>query len=82
VRRLGDLLEQIVAEHCWQMVAKEVMPDQVHLFVRVGRQEFPYLRNHVEVAWSPSYFAASGAYASESRVRRDVEHRWDAVRAS
>jgi putative transposase len=96
--RCGELIEQIAAEHGWQVVAKEVMPD----FVRVGPdaapasvvrafkgrtarvlpQEFPYLRNRVKVLWSPSYFAASVGYVSESMVRRCIEHQWDAVMAS
>jgi putative transposase len=93
------LLEQIAAEHGWEIVAQEVMPDRVHLFVRVGptdapasvvrafrgrtarvlRQEFPCLRPFTKVLWSPSYFAASVGYVSESTVRRYIEHQWDAV---
>lgn len=89
-------------EHGWQIVAKEVMPDHVHLLVRVGptdapasvvptfkgrttrvlREEFLYLRNHARVSWSPSYFAASVGYVSESTVRRYIEYQWDAVMAS
>jgi putative transposase len=34
--RLDKLIEQIADEHGWQIVAHEVMPDHVHLFVRVG----------------------------------------------
>ena len=34
--RCGELLEQIAAEHGWEAVAREVIPDDVHLFVRVG----------------------------------------------
>ena len=37
----GELLEQIADEHGWQIVAKEVMPDHVHLFVRVGPTDAP-----------------------------------------
>ncbi len=101
-RRLSMLLEQIADEHGWQIVANEVMPDHVHLFMRVGptdapasvvrafkgrtarrlRHEFPHLRNHAKVLWSPSYFAASVGYVSESTVRRYIEHQWDAVMAS
>ena len=101
-RRCGELLEQVAAERGWQIVAKEVMPDHVHLFVRVGpteappavlrafkgrtarvlRQEFPLLRNHAKVLLSPSYFAASVGYVSESTVRRYIEHQWEAVMAS
>ena len=41
---------------------------------RVLRQEFPHLRNRAKVLWSPSYFAASVGYVSESTVRRYIEH--------
>ena len=37
----GELLEQIVVEHGWRIVAKEVMPDHVHVFVRVGPADAP-----------------------------------------
>jgi putative transposase len=100
--RCGELLEQIAAERGWEIVAKEVMPDHVHLFVRVGptdapaavvrafkdrtarvlRAEFGYLRRFARVLWSPSYFAVSVGYVSESTVRGYIEHRCDAVLAS
>jgi putative transposase len=100
-RRCGELLGQIAGEHGWRIVAKEVMPDHVHLFVRVGptdapaqvvrafkgrtarvlRQEFPHVCNHAKLLLSPSYFAASVGYVSESTVRRCIEDRWDAVMA-
>ena len=41
----------------------------------------PHLRNRAKVLWSPSYFAASVGYVSESTVRRYIEHQWDAVMA-
>jgi len=101
-RRLDELLGQIAAERGWQIVVDEVMPDHVHLFVRVGpadapasvvralkgrtarvlRHEFPYLHRFAKVLWSPSYFAASVGYVSETTVRRYIEHQWDAVLAS
>ena len=34
--RCGQLLDQVAVEHGWEIVAKEVIPDHVHLFVRVG----------------------------------------------
>lgn len=40
-RRCGELLEQIADEHGWQILAKEVMPDHVHLFARVGPSDAP-----------------------------------------
>ena len=39
--RCGQLPEQIGARHGWQIVAKEVMPDHVHLFVGVGPTDAP-----------------------------------------
>lgn len=99
VARCDELLVQIAGEHGWQIVAREVMPDHVHPFVRVGptdapamvvrafkgrtarvlRHGFRYLRRFAKVLWSPSYFAASVGYVSESAVRRYIEHQWDAV---
>jgi len=37
----GALMELIAGEHGWEIVAKEVMPDHVHLFVRVGPTDAP-----------------------------------------
>ncbi len=37
------------------------------------------MRRFAKVLWSPSYFAASVGYVSESTVRRYIEHQWDAV---
>ncbi|SON63988.1 hypothetical protein MSIMFI_05519 [Mycobacterium simulans] len=39
--RCGELVEEIADEHGWQIVAKEVMVDHVHLFVRVGPADAP-----------------------------------------
>ncbi|MGH3626933.1 MAG: IS200/IS605 family transposase [Mycobacterium sp.] len=100
-RRCGELLEQIAGEHGCQIVAREVIPDHVYLFVRVGPTdapvqvvrafkgriarvlcaEFPHLRLQARLLWSPSYFAASVGYVSESTVRGYIEHRWDAAMA-
>jgi putative transposase len=48
---------------------------------RVLRAGFPCLHRRARVLWSRSYLAACVGYVSESRVRRHVEHRWDAVMA-
>ncbi len=40
-RRLDELIEQIADEHGWRIVAHEVTPDHVHLFVRVGPVDAP-----------------------------------------
>ncbi len=39
--RCGELLGQIAGGHGGEIVAKEVMPDHVHLFVRVGPTDAP-----------------------------------------
>ena len=39
--RLGGLLEQIGAENGWEIVAREVVADHVHLCVRVGPVDAP-----------------------------------------
>ena len=69
-RRLDGLLGQIAAEYGWQIVAHDVMPGQVHLFVRVGPVDAP----------------ASAVRAVKGRTTRilrpQIEHPWDAVLAS
>ncbi len=40
-RRLGELIDAITAAHGWDIVAQEVMPDHVDLFVRVGPTDAP-----------------------------------------
>ena len=37
----GELLERVAGEHGWEIVAKEVMPDDVQMFVRVGPRDGP-----------------------------------------
>jgi putative transposase len=39
--RCGGLLEQVAAEHGWQIVAKQLMPDSVRLFAGVGPTDTP-----------------------------------------
>lgn len=39
--RLNELLDEIADENDWQIVAREVMPDHVHIFVRVGPTDSP-----------------------------------------
>jgi putative transposase len=40
-RRWDELIEQIFGELGWRIVAHDVMPDHVHLFVRVGPTDAP-----------------------------------------
>jgi putative transposase len=39
--RLDELFDEIAAGNGWQIVAREVMPDHVHIFVRVGPTDSP-----------------------------------------
>ena len=39
--RLGELLAEIAEANGWEIVASEVMPDHVHIFVRVGSTDSP-----------------------------------------
>jgi putative transposase len=39
--RLNELLDEIAVENDWQIVAREVMPDHVHIFVRVRPTDSP-----------------------------------------
>lgn len=39
--RLDELLDEIAADNDWQIVAREVMPDHVHIFVRVRPPDSP-----------------------------------------
>jgi putative transposase len=39
--RLNELLDEIAADNDWQIVAREVMPDHVHIFVRVRPTDTP-----------------------------------------
>ncbi len=86
---LGPVKMQNLPDHVHLLVRVEPTdaPAQVVRVVK-GRtawvlgQEFPHLRDHAQVWWSPSYLAASVGYVSGSTVRRDIEHQWDAVMAS
>jgi putative transposase len=79
--RGGEPLEQMADERGWQIVAKEVLPDNVHPFRsgRVDRRTNAQPRVDVVVA---VIFCASVGDVPESAVRRYLEHQGDAVRAS
>ena len=88
-RRLDELMGQFAAAHGWQIVAHEMMPDHVHLFVRVGLADAPesvarafngrttrILRQEVRHLRN---HAKVMWWPSEKAVRRHIEHQWDAV---
>jgi putative transposase len=39
--RLNELFDEMAAENAWQIVAREVMPDQVPILVGVGPVDWP-----------------------------------------
>jgi putative transposase len=39
--RLNELLDEVAAENDWEIVARKVMPDHVHVFVRVRPVDAP-----------------------------------------
>ena len=40
-RRLQDILNDLVKEHGWQLIALEIMPDRVHFLVNTPTHESP-----------------------------------------
>jgi putative transposase len=83
--RCGELVEQIADERAWQIVAKEVMRDHVHLVVRVGPTDAPaavvraFKGRTARVVRQEFAHLRLFAKVVESTVRRCIEHQWDAV---
>jgi putative transposase len=47
--RCRELIAEKCAEHAWRIVALEVMPDHVHLFVKTGPKDSPsYVANQLK----------------------------------
>lgn len=47
--RLRELIESKTAEHGWRIIALEVMPDHVHLFVKTRPKDSPsYVANQLK----------------------------------
>ena len=51
----AELLERVAGEHRWRIVAKEIMPDHVHLFMPVSPADTPasgsMVRGFIECRW-------------------------------
>jgi putative transposase len=60
--RLRELIEAKAAEHGWRIVACEVMPDHVHLFVKTRPRD------------SPSYVANQFKGSSSRVLRSEFPH--------
>jgi putative transposase len=69
--RCGQLVEQIAGEQGWEIVAKEVMPDDVHLFVCVGPTDAP-----AAVVWALQGRTARVLGAGFRYVRRFGQVLW------
>ncbi|MER6952249.1 IS200/IS605 family transposase [Nonomuraea sp. NPDC000554] len=87
--RLEELIRAKAAEHEWEIIASEVMPDHMHLFVKshpkrstsyVANQfngsTSPHLRSRLPSLWSRSYVVASVGAVS---VRRCIEAQYERV---
>jgi putative transposase len=75
--RPRELTGQKAAEHRWGTIAREVMPDQVHLFVMHDpKASASYVANQFK-GWSKSYFAASAGAVSAETVRRYTGTRYE-----
>jgi len=73
--RLNQLVGEIAAENGWQIVAREVLPDQVHIFVPVRPTDTP-----AQVAGrfkGRRTRVLRAGYATA--VRRSIQHQWDQV---
>jgi putative transposase len=81
--------KEVVADHVYLFVGVGPADSSARVVrafkgctARVLRAEVRQLCRFAKVAkvlWSPSYFAASVGYVSESTVRRYIEHQWDEV---
>jgi putative transposase len=61
-KRCHDLISEKCAEHGWQVIALEVMPDHVHLFVKTRPKD------------SPSYVANQLKGFTSRRLREEFPH--------
>ncbi|MEU8192257.1 IS200/IS605 family transposase [Microbispora amethystogenes] len=82
--RLEELIRIKADEHGGEIVAPEVLPDHVHLFVRPYpqskgftshhlRAEFAHLRSQLPPLWSRSYFVTTVGTVSAETVQRYIE---------
>jgi putative transposase len=78
--RLRQIFLALAIEKEWEILALEVAPDHVHLFVkafkgrssRYLRQEFPELCRMPSL-WTSSYFVSTAGNISSEAVRKYIE---------
>jgi putative transposase len=73
--RPNQLLDEISADNGWQVVAREVLPDQVHIFVPVRPTDSP--AQVVGRFKGRRTRVLRAGYATA--VRRSIQHQWDQV---
>ena len=71
-KRLREIIWDTCKEKDWQIIALEIMPDHVHLFVNVLRKEFPHLLK-LPSLWTHSYFVSTAGNVSNETIRRYIE---------
>ncbi len=79
--RWGQVLEEIAAEHGWEVLTKPAIVVRAYkgCTARVLRTDFSYLYRFAKPTWSTSYITASLGDISESTVRRYIEGKSDTV---
>ena len=40
-KRLGQIIDEVITEHGWQLIERAIQPDHVHLFVRTNPSTLP-----------------------------------------
>lgn len=79
--RLKEIIEQVCQEHQAEVEELEVMPDHVHLLVklikgrssRLLRQEFPVLKRKLPTLWTNSYFVGTTGGAQLGIIKQYIE---------
>ena len=70
--RCRELIGGKCAEHGWMIVALEVMPEHVHLFVKALPK-----RSRLPTLWSRSFFVASAGAVSAATVQRYIDTQYE-----
>jgi putative transposase len=81
--RYGGLLERVAGERGWQTVAREVVPDHVHLFAQIGPIDAP--AQVVRAFTGRTARVLRSEFPCLRRLEKVlwspsyIEHQWDAV---
>nr|WP_232839034.1 IS200/IS605 family transposase [Streptomyces triticisoli] len=88
--RLEEPIRAKADERGWEIVALDVMPDHVHLFVKHGAKSSAsyianqfkgftsrVLRSELPALWSSSYFAVPAGAVRAETVQRYIDAQWE-----